>query len=231
MSALSIIVPALNEVAGIVATLQALAPLRARGAEVIVVDGGSHDRTAAVARPHCDRLLAAPRGRAAQMNAGAGAARGEVLLFLHADTRLPDDADRHVLDALAASGRAWGRFDVRITGTHPLLPLVAAMMNLRSRLTGIATGDQAIFVMRTAFAVIGFYPDIPLMEDIVLSRRLKRLSRPLCLRSRALTSGRRWEKHGVMRTILMMWRLRLAFFLGAEPAALASRYGYAPREP
>jgi rSAM/selenodomain-associated transferase 2 len=231
MSALSIIVPALNEEAGIVATLQALAPLRARGAEVIVVDGGSHDRTAAVARPHCDRLLAAPRGRATQMNAGAGAARGEVLLFLHADTRLPDDADRHVLDALAASGRAWGRFDVRITGIHPLLPLVAAMMNLRSRLTGIATGDQAIFVMRTAFAVIGFYPDIPLMEDIVLSRRLKRLSRPLCLRSRALTSGRRWEKHGVMRTILMMWRLRLAFFLGAEPAALASRYGYAPREP
>jgi rSAM/selenodomain-associated transferase 2 len=231
MSALSIIVPALNEEAGIVATLQALAPLRARGAEVIVVDGGSRDRTAAVARPHCDRLLAAPRGRATQMNAGAGAARGEVLLFLHADTRLPDDADRHVLDALAASGRAWGRFDVRITGIHPLLPLVVAMMNLRSRLTGIATGDQAIFVMRTAFAVIGFYPDIPLMEDIVLSRRLKRLSRPLCLRSRALTSGRRWEKHGVMRTILMMWRLRLAFFLGAEPAALASRYGYAPREP
>jgi rSAM/selenodomain-associated transferase 2 len=231
MSALSIIVPALNEEAGIVATLQALGSLRARGAEVIVVDGGSHDRTVEVARPHCDRLLAAPRGRAAQMNAGAGAARGEVLLFLHADTRLPDDADRHVVDALTASGRAWGRFDVRITGTHPLLPVVAAMMNLRSRLTGIATGDQAIFVTRTAFAAVGFYPDIPLMEDIVLSRRLKRLSWPLCLRSRALTSGRRWEKHGVMRTILMMWRLRLAFFLGTEPAALALRYGYVPRGP
>ncbi|HUI94718.1 MAG TPA: TIGR04283 family arsenosugar biosynthesis glycosyltransferase [Xanthobacteraceae bacterium] len=230
MSALSIIVPTLNEEAGIVPTLQALSSLRARGAEVIVVDGGSRDRTAAAARPHCDRLLAAPRGRAAQMNAGAGAARGEVLLFLHADTRLPDDADRHVADGLAASGRAWGRFDVRIAGTHPLLPLVAAMMNLRSRLTGIATGDQAIFVERAAFAAIGGYPDIPLMEDLVLSRRLKRLSRPLCLRGRALTSGRRWEKHGVMRTILMMWRLRLAFSLGADPAALASRYGYVPRE-
>jgi rSAM/selenodomain-associated transferase 2 len=229
MSALSIIVPALNEEAGIVATLQALSSLRARGAEVIVVDGGSHDRTAELAGPHCDRLLAAPRGRAAQMNAGAGAARGEVLLFLHADTRLPDDADSDVADALAASGRAWGRFDVRIAGTHALLPLVAATMNLRSRLTGIATGDQAIFVERTAFAAIGGYPDIPLMEDIVLSRRLKRLSRPLCLRSRALTSGRRWEKHGVMRTILTMWRLRLAFFFGAEPAALAARYGYVPR--
>jgi len=231
MSALSIIVPVLNEEAGIVATLQALSSLRARGAEVIVVDGGSHDCTAEVARPHCERLLAAPRGRAAQMNAGAAAARGEVLLFLHADTRLPDDADRHVAHALAAGGRAWGRFDVRITGTHPLLPVVAAMMNLRSRLTGIATGDQAIFATRTAFAAVGFYPDIPLMEDIVLSRRLKRLSRPLCLRSRALTSGRRWEKHGVMRTILMMWRLRLAFFFGAEPAALALRYGYVPRGP
>jgi rSAM/selenodomain-associated transferase 2 len=229
VSTLSIVVPALDEGAGLAATLQALAPLRARGAEVIVVDGGSRDRTADIARPLCDRLLAAPRGRAAQMNAGAGAARGEVLLFLHADTRLPDDADRLVLAGLTASGRAWGRFDVRINGTHPLLPLVAALMNLRSRATGIATGDQAIFVARTAFAAVGGYPDIALMEDVVLSHRLKRLGRPLCLRSRALTSGRRWEKHGVMRTILTMWRLRLAFYLGAEPDTLAARYGYVPR--
>ncbi len=229
MSTLSIIVPALNEEDGIAATLQGLAPLRARGAEVVVVDGGSRDCTAAIARPLCDRLIAAPRGRAAQMNAGAGAARGEVLLFLHADTRLPDDADRLVIDGLAASGRAWGRFDVRIEGSHPLFPLIAAMMNLRSRATGIATGDQAIFVARTAFAAIGGYPDIPLMEDIVLSRRLKRLGRPLCLSARALTSGRRWEKHGVMRTILTMWRLRLAFYLGAAPDKLAASYGYVPR--
>jgi rSAM/selenodomain-associated transferase 2 len=232
---LSIIVPVLNEEAGIATMLQDLSGLRARGAEVIVVDGGSRDRTVALARPLCDRLIAAPRGRAAQMNAGAGVARGDVLLFLHADTSLPADADRLVREGLAASGRAssrriWGRFDVRIEGRHPLLPLVAAMMNLRSRATGIATGDQAIFVDRGAFAVVGGFPDIALMEDIVLSRRLKRLGRPLCLKARALTSARRWEKHGVVRTILTMWRLRLAFFLGAEPARLAASYGYVPRQ-
>lgn len=227
---LSIIVPVLNEEAGIAAALCELSALRARGAEAIVVDGGSVDRTAAMARPLCDRLIAAPRGRAAQMNAGASAARGDVLLFLHADTRLPADADRLVLDGLARNGRAWGRFDVRIDGPHPLFPLIAATMNLRSRLTGIATGDQAIFVEKTAFAAIGGFPDIALMEYIVLSRRLKRLGRPLCVATRALTSGRRWEKHGVVRTILTMWRLRLAFFLGAEPAKLAASYGYVPRQ-
>jgi rSAM/selenodomain-associated transferase 2 len=215
--------------------LKNLSGLRARGAEVIVVDGGSRDRTVALAQPLCDRLIAAPRGRAAQMNAGAGVARGDVLLFLHADTVLPADADRLVLEGLAASGRSsssriWGRFDVRIEGRHPLFPLIAATMNLRSRATGIATGDQAMFVDKRAFAAIGGFPDIALMEDIVLSRRLKRLSRPLCLRARALTSGRRWEKHGVVRTILTMWRLRLAFFLGAQPDKLAASYGYVPRQ-
>ena len=226
---LSIIIPVLNEEAGIAATLQGLSELRGRGAEVIVVDGGSRDRTVALARPLCDGLIAAPRGRAAQMNAGASAAQGDVLLFLHADTRLPEDADRLVLDGLA-TGRPWGRFDVRIDGRHPLFPVIAATMNLRSRLTGIATGDQAIFVERSAFAAIGGFPDIALMEDIVLSRRLKRLGRPLCLKAQALTSGRRWEKHGVVRTILTMWRLRLAFFLGVAPAKLAASYGHVPRE-
>jgi rSAM/selenodomain-associated transferase 2 len=227
---LSIIVPVLNEEAGIAAALQALVPLRARGAEVIVVDGGSADRTAALAEPRCDRLIVAPRGRAAQMNAGAGAAHGDVLLFLHADTQLPADADRLIVAGLAQAGRGWGRFDVRIAGQHPLLPLIAVLMNLRSRLTGIATGDQAIFVDKAAFAAVGGYPEIALMEDIVLSRRLKRRSRPLCLAARALTSGRRWEKHGVVRTVLTMWRLRLAFFFGAAPEKLAARYGYAPRQ-
>jgi rSAM/selenodomain-associated transferase 2 len=227
---LSIIVPALDEEAGIEPALRALSALRARGAEVIVVDGGSRDRTVALAQPLCDRLVTAPRGRAAQMNAGAGAAHGDVLLFLHADTRLPADADRLVLEGLARSGRPWGRHDVRIDGRHPLFPLIAAMMNLRSRLTGIATGDQAIFVAKTAFAAIGGFPDLALMEDIVLSRRLKRLGRPLCLTARVSTSARRWEKHGIVRTILTMWRLRLAFFLGAEPAKLAASYGYVPRQ-
>jgi len=226
---LSIIIPVLNEEAGVAAALQSLSGLRGRGAEVIVVDGGSRDGTVALARPLCDRLIAAPRGRATQMNAGASAAHGDALLFLHVDTRLPEGGDQLVLDGLA-SGRPWGRFDVRIDGHHPLFPVIAAAMNLRSRLTGIATGDQAIFVDRSAFAVIGGFPDIALMEDIVLSRRLKRLGRPLCLRAQALTSGRRWEKHGVVRTILTMWRLRLAFFLGVAPAKLAASYGYVPRE-
>ena len=229
MSQLSIIVPVLNEAAAIAAHLAALAPLRARGTEIIVVDGGSEDGTAGQARAHADRVLAAPRGRASQMNAGARAANGDVLLFLHADTRLPDGADRLIRDALATTGRVWGRFDVAIEGRHPLLPVVAALMNARSRLTGIATGDQVIFVTRAAFTAAGGYANLPLMEDLVLSRALKRLSRPACIAARAKTSGRRWETHGVLRTILTMWRLRLAFFMGADPRGLAAVYGYRPR--
>ena len=184
------------------------------------------DATVQRARLRADQVLSAPRGRALQMNAGAAKASGDVLLFLHADTRLPREAERLVLDGLARSGRDWGRFDVTIEGRHPMLRLVAAMMNLRSRLTGIATGDQAIFVKRDAFHAAGGFPEIPLMEDIALSKRLKRTGRPLCLRERATTSGRRWETHGVFRTILLMWRLRLAYFFGADPAALARRYRY-----
>jgi len=226
---LSIIMPVLDEAEVIADALQALAAYRQRGAEVIVVDGGSHDATQDIARPLADRVIAAPRGRAAQMNAGAAHARGGVLLFLHADTRLPPNADRLVLEGIERSGRPWGRFDVAIAGRSPLLAMVAFTMNLRSRLTGIATGDQAMFATREAFA--GGFPDIALMEDIALSRRLKHISPPLCLWDKASTSGRRWEQRGVLRTIMLMWRLRLAYFLGAEPAALARRYGYAPREP
>jgi rSAM/selenodomain-associated transferase 2 len=164
------------------------------------------------------------------MNAGAAAACGDVLLFLHADTRLPTAADDMVLDGLQASGLAWGRFDVTIEGCSPVLAMIAGAINLRSRLSGIATGDQAIFVARAAFQDAGGFPDITLMEDVALSRALKRVSAPLCLRASVTTSGRRWEKHGIWRTILLMWRLRLAYFLGAEPARLARRYGYVPRE-
>jgi rSAM/selenodomain-associated transferase 2 len=230
MPALSVIIPVLDEVATIAETLARLAPLRARDAEVIVADGGSRDGTVEQAWPLADRVIAAPRGRGAQMNAGAAAARGDVLLFLHADTRLPPDADRLILDGLARSGRAWGRFDVAIEGRSPLLPLVALFMNARSRLSGIATGDQAMFVTRTAFDQVQGFPDIALMEDVVLSRRLKRVSSPLALVARVVTSGRRWDERGALRTIWLMWRLRLAFFLGATPDALARRYGYAPRQ-
>jgi rSAM/selenodomain-associated transferase 2 len=226
MSKLSIIVPVLNEGESIVDALDALADLRALGVEVIVVDGGSRDATVQGARARADHVISAPRGRALQMNAGARRACGDVLLFLHADTRLPADADHIVLDGLARSGRAWGRFDVRIDGENRLLLAVAWLMNFRSRLTGIATGDQAIFVRRDAFHAVGAFPAIPLMEDIALSKRLKRVSRPLCLRAHAVTSGRRWDKNGVVRTVLLMWRLRLAYFFGADPKALARRYGY-----
>jgi rSAM/selenodomain-associated transferase 2 len=225
-TSLSIIMPVLDESAGIDAALIALASYRERGAELIVVDGGSRDDTRFRARPLADCVLATERGRAAQMNAGRAVARGDVLLFLHADTRLPDRADALVLEGLAHSGRAWGRFDVRFD-RRGLLSLIAFMMNVRSRLTGIATGDQALFVTRAAFDSVGGFPSIALMEDVALSVRLKRISRPLCVRARVTTSGRRWRKHGALHTIFLMWRLRLAYFFGADPAQLARRYGYA----
>ncbi len=220
---LSIVIPCLNEAATIERTLAALAPLRTQGVEIIVVDGGSGDATVECSRPWVDRLLAAPRGRARQMNAGAEAALGEVLLFLHADTRLPIGA-QHAIGEAIRQGALWGRFDVRIEGRSRLLPVVAALMNARSRLTGIATGDQAIFVRRDTFVQAGGYPDQPLMEDIALSVRLKRLGRPACQRMRVVTSGRRWDERGPWRTILLMWRLRLGYWLGEAPERLAGRY-------
>ncbi len=226
---LSIVMPVLNEAAEIEAALQALAPYRRRGVEVIVVDGGSSDATQELARLLADRVIAASRGRAAQMNAGAAVARGDALLFLHADTRLPENADRQVLDGLAHSRWAWGRFDVCFD-KGGLLGLIAAMMNIRSRATGIATGDQAMFMTRAAFEAAGGFPPIALMEDVALSAKLKRISTPLALRARVTTSARRWRTHGTLRTVLLMWRLRLRFFLGVDPAKLARQYGYATGE-
>lgn len=226
MARLSIIMPVLDEGEAIAGALDALAELRGLGVEVIVADGGSQDATVQRARLRADHVIAAPRGRALQMNAGATKASGDVLLFLHADTRLPREAERLVLDGLARSRHDWGRFDVTIAGRHPMLRMIAFMMNLRSRITGIATGDQAIFVKREAFREAGGFPEIPLMEDLALSKELKRTSRPLCLRERAITSGRRWETRGVFRTMVLMWWLRLAYFFGADPARLARRYGH-----
>jgi rSAM/selenodomain-associated transferase 2 len=229
LAPLSIIVPVLNEAALVAPALQRLAALRARGCEVVVADGGSRDGTRELARPHADVVIEAPPGRAAQSNAGAEFARGEVLLFLHVDSRLPADADLLILGALRRSGRAWGRFDIAIDGRHPLLPLVARLMNLRSRLSGICTGDQGIFVQADVFRTCGGFPPIALMEDIALSKVLKRGSRPLRLEQRIATSGRRWERHGALRTILLMWRLRLAYFFGADPRRLAGLYDAARR--
>lgn len=220
---LSVILPALDEAAGIRATLGDLQPLRAAGHELILVDGGSRDATLELARPLVDRALDGPRGRARQMNAGAALARGAVFWFLHADTRVPPGA-LAALDGALRAGRPWGRFDLRLSGRQPLLRVVERMISLRSRLQGLATGDQGIFVERRLFESLGGYPDIPLMEDLALAKALRRHRRPACLRPCLISSSRRWERHGVTRTILLMWRLRLAYALGADPAHLARHY-------
>jgi rSAM/selenodomain-associated transferase 2 len=220
----SVVVPVLDEAEGVAGTLAGLQALRDAGGEVIVVDGGSRDATRAIAAPLADRVIDAPRGRALQMNAGARVARGALLVFLHADTVLPAGALEGLPARLEASGRSWGRFDVSIDGAGPLLALVALLMNARSRWTGVATGDQAIFARRDAFERAGGFPEIPVMEDVALSKILKRASPPLCLRDRVVTSGRRWQRRGTLRTIILMWRLRLAYALGADPRRLARRY-------
>lgn len=224
MSRISVVIPTLDERGGIGATLAALQPLRRDGHEIVVVDGGSADGTLEAVGGLADQAIRSPRGRANQQNAGAAAAHGDIFLFLHADTRLPHGADALVLDALSRSGRGWGRFDVRLSGRHPLLRIVERMISWRSRLTGIATGDQAIFVRRESFTRVGGFPTLPLMEDVALSRALKGLGPPVCLRACVTTSSRRWETHGLVRTILLMWRLRLAYYLGADPHRLAERY-------
>ena len=214
----SIIIPALNEGQGISACLLALQTYRDH-AEIIVVDGGSHDHTVTLAQALADKVLTSEQGRAKQMNAGAAAAIGEILVFLHADTFLPD----HAL-ALIDDDATWGRFDIRLTGSHWLLAVIAFMMNWRSRLTGIATGDQAIFVTKVAFATVNGYQNIALMEDISLCKALKKLSPPLCLRAQVHSSARRWLAFGVIKIIFLMWSCRLGYFLGENPEVLARLY-------
>lgn len=221
---ISIVIPALNEAGGIAATLGALQTLRAQGHELIVVDGGSEDDTIDHAAPLCDKLLTAPRGRARQMNAGARVASGDVLWFLHADTLAPPRAAGDLLTALSRPGCDWGRFDVRLSGRRPLLRVVEAAMNLRSRWSGIATGDQGLFVRRALFERLGGFPDIPLMEDVAFSRLLKQQGAPACLSTRLLTSSRRWEEYGMLRTVFLMWRLRFAYWRGVSPRQLHAWY-------
>ncbi|MDQ7005881.1 MAG: TIGR04283 family arsenosugar biosynthesis glycosyltransferase [Acidobacteriota bacterium] len=220
---LSVVIPALDEEQGISATLAALQPARRLGHEVVLVDGGSADRTRERARPLVDRLLDSPAGRAGQMNRGAAEACGDGLLFLHADTLVPENFVAAITGAFRA-GAGWGRFDLRLDGAPRVLRLVETMINLRSRLSGIATGDQGIFVRRDLFEDVGGYASLPLMEDIELSRRLKRRGPPACLRERVITSSRRWEQQGIARTILLMWWLRARYALGVDPARLARAY-------
>ena len=221
---LSIIIPTLNEGRSIARTLESLQPLRARGHEIIVVDGGSEDATVSLCRRLADRLIRTQRGRARQMNAGAVAARGDIFVFLHADTRLPKSADRMIVKVLSKNACQWGRFDVRLSGRNALFKIISALMNVRSRVTGIATGDQTIFVRRNAFERVGRFPDIPLMEDVAISKALRRVSRPGCIRRKSMTSSRRWTQYGIARTIIKMWVLRLRYALGADPTHLARAY-------
>jgi rSAM/selenodomain-associated transferase 2 len=221
---LSVIVPVLNEAHALPALLEYLGPLHRSGAEVVLVDGGSEDGSAAIATRGGFEVIRADRGRARQMNAGAAAVHGDVLLFLHADTRLPDGAVQLIDTALADGRHVWGRFDVEFDVRTWTMAATAFGMNLRSRLSGIATGDQALFMTRAAFDGVGGFPDQPLMEDVEISGRLRKLSRPACVRRPVLTSARRWQARGAWRTIFLMWRLRLEYWLGASPADLARRY-------
>ncbi len=221
---ISIVVPVLNEAEGIAASLLALQPWRANGmVEILLVDGGSVDGTREAAHPWIDGWLDSLPGRARQMNAGAAAAQGQILLFLHADTALPASFVAALTQAIKA-GYQWGRFDVRLSGQAPLFRLIETLINGRSRLTGIATGDQAMFITKALFARAGGFPLQPLMEDIELSRRLKKHTAPCCLRERVITSSRRWEQKGIWRTIFLMWQLRARYALGASPHVLVKRY-------
>ena len=220
---ISIIIPTLNEAQGIEECLLALQPLRQQNCEIIVADGGSSDATATVAKPLVDSFISTPKGRSRQMNAGADQAQNNILLFLHADTFLPENG-LNLIHAGLDVGFDWGHFDIRLTGKHPMLTIIAVMMNLRSKLSGIATGDQALFVRKPIFDRIGQFPDITLMEDIALSKQLKQLGKPFCITVKVTSSGRRWEQFGVYRTILLMWWLRAGFYCHISPTLLAHLY-------
>ncbi|MFP6861552.1 TIGR04283 family arsenosugar biosynthesis glycosyltransferase [Pseudomonas sp.] len=220
---LSVVIPVRNEAQALPALLDDLAELRTGGAELILVDGGSSDGTCELALGRVDQLLRTASGRALQMNAGAAVARGEYLWFVHADTRVSVESLKSLRETLSERP-LWGRFDVRLSGPGLALRLIGAMISLRSRLTGIASGDQGIFVARRNFEVLGGYAPIPLMEDLQLCRRLRALARPRCLRPPLATSSRRWEQHGIWRTVVLMWCLRLAYYCGASPEKLARQY-------
>lgn len=223
---LSIIIPVLNDREQISRLLQALAKFREQGVEIIIVDGGSTDDTVGIAQRQGTIVIMSAPGRAIQQNAGAATASGDVLVFLHSDTQLPDNADALITGALRDSSQQWGRFDVRFDSLQPTMRVVAAMMNFRSRISGVATGDQCIFVRKSAFDSVNGFPNIALMEDIALSKLLRAESAPVCLRQRVTTSARRWETNGIWRTILLMSALRLAYVIGASPDRLARWYGY-----
>ena len=222
---LSIIIPVLNEASILPDRLEALQFVRSRAVELIVVDGGSTDGSLEISRGLSDHTLKSPAGRARQMNEGAQHASSEWLLFLHADTRLDGEAFEALLEALIGEP-GWGWFDVRIEGEHPLLSLTAAMMNARAGLTKVATGDQGLFVKKALFDAVGGFPDMPLMEDVALSKALRGVAKSTVIRTPLATDGRRWDQGGWFRTVLKMWGLRFAYWAGVGPDRLANYYAH-----
>lgn len=223
MTSIAIIVPILNEAENLAALIDQLSVLKQSGAELVLVDGGSTDNSQQILMASKLETISAARGRSWQMNAGVLYSDADILLFLHADTALPANALALIEQAIS-EGADWGRFDVRISGVHPMLKIIAFMMNWRSRLTAIATGDQAIFMSRAIFNNVGGFAEQPLMEDIEISKHLKKISRPKCLPQKVTTSGRRWQKNGIWKTILLMWRLRFAYWRGVSASKLAAYY-------
>lgn len=220
----SIIIPALNEGKQLNQLLDSIQNWREEGHEIILVDGGNDDKSFITTGHLVDKVLKTSPGRATQMNEGARHAHNEILFFLHADSVVDDNCISAIIQGLQMSNNVWGRFDIKLSGTHWMLRIIERMMNIRSRITGIATGDQGIFVYRKIFTQINGYANIELMEDIEISRRLKRISRPVCLDTRIITSSRKWEQKGILKTVILMWLLRLAFYIGVSPRRLSLIY-------
>jgi len=219
---ISIIIPVLNEEDSIKPLLQQLQKIRQQGHEVIVVDGGSTDKTVSLSELLADKVITSSAGRAIQMNKGASHSKNEILWFLHADTLIPEGAIKHIQHAL--KNRLWGRFNIHLSGKNILFRIIGTMMNLRSCLSGIVTGDQGIFIDKLLFNQTGGFPNIPLMEDIAISKNLKKFSRPACVKEKLITSSRRWEKNGILSTVFLMWKLRFLFWLGVSANKIALQY-------
>lgn len=224
---LSIIIPVLNEESSLSRLSSHLQSIRNQGHEVIIVDGGSSDNTLALSYELADQVIVSKPGRAIQMNSGATNATGDIFVFLHVDTFLPDNALQIIMAAM--TDNAWGRFDVRLSSNRLVFRLIESLINIRSCLTSIATGDQAMFVEKELFHRIGGFPEIALMEDVELSRRLKKIERPVCIKQKVITSSRRWESRGIVATVLLMWKLRLYYFLGMSPDRLNQLYRHVSR--